>query len=91
MRSILQKSHKSGYEAQMRLTGARLVWVETRAELERAINVNTAMLFYLNRHEPLGQIKRSKWIQVGKERGVPTFNDAAADIPPAGNMSRVSP
>src|SRR5271157_2577761 len=29
---ILKKSHMSGYEAQMRLAGARLVWVETRAD-----------------------------------------------------------
>ncbi len=85
---ILQKSHESEYEAQIRLTGARLVWVETRAELERAINANTAMLFYLNRHEPLGQIKRGEWIQIGKDRGVPTFNDAAADVPPVENLAR---
>jgi L-seryl-tRNA(Ser) seleniumtransferase len=85
---ILQKSHESGYEAQMRSAGAELVWVETRNELERAINDRTAMLFFLNRHEPLGQIKRADWIGVGKEWGVPTFNDAAADVPPAEHLSR---
>ena len=85
---VLQKSHESGYEAQMRAAGARLVWVETRGELDQAINDRTAMLFFLNRHDPLGEIKRAEWIRVGKERGVPTFNDAAADIPPVEHLSR---
>jgi D-glucosaminate-6-phosphate ammonia-lyase len=85
---ILQRSHRSGYEAQMQMAGARLVWVETRAELDRAIGDRTTMLFFLNRHEPLGRIKRDEWIRVGKERGVPTFSDAAADVPPALHLSR---
>jgi len=85
---ILQKSHRSGYEAQMQLTGAKLIWVETRADLDRAIGDHTSMLFFLNRHEPLGQITRTEWIRVGKERGVPTLLDAAADVPPADHLSR---
>ncbi len=63
------------------------MWVETRAELERAISSRTAMMFFVNRFEPLGQIKSDEWIKVGKERGVPLFNDAAADVPPAGRLS----
>ena len=61
--------------------------METRAELDRAIGPRTAMMFFLNRYEPLGQIKRDEWIKVAKERAVPLFNDAAADVPPAGRMS----
>ena len=63
--------------------------METRAELERAITPRTAMMFFLNRYEPLGQIKRDEWIRVGKEHAVPLFNDAAADVPPAGRLIRV--
>ena len=84
---IIQKAHHCGYEPQIKIAGARLVWVETRAELDRAITPHTAMMFFLNRYEPLGQIKRDEWIRVGKERGVPLFNDAAADVPPAGRLS----
>ena len=79
---VQQKTHRSGYEAQMQLVGAKIVWVETRAELNQAINDRTAMMFFLNKADPLGQIKRQEWIQVGKERNVPTFNDAASDVPP---------
>jgi D-glucosaminate-6-phosphate ammonia-lyase len=84
---VIQKSHQCGYEPQMLLLGAKLVWVETLAELEKSINPRTGMLFFLNRHEPLGQIKRQDWVCAGKEHSVPVFNDAAADVPPAGRLS----
>jgi D-glucosaminate-6-phosphate ammonia-lyase len=85
---VQQKSHRSGYEAQIDLVGTKTVWVETREELNQAINERTAMLFFLNKADPLGQIKSKEWIQVGKERKVPTFNDAAADIPPVERLSK---
>jgi uncharacterized pyridoxal phosphate-dependent enzyme len=84
---IIQKAHHCGYEPQIAIAGAKLVWVETRTELDGAISPRTAMMFFLNRYEPLGQIKRDEWIKVGKERAVPLFNDAAADVPPAGRLS----
>jgi uncharacterized pyridoxal phosphate-dependent enzyme len=84
---VQQKSHRSGYEAQMLLVGAKIVWVETREELDRAINDRTAMMFFLNKNDPDGRIKRDEWIRVGKERGVSTFNDAAADVPPASRLT----
>ena len=84
---IIQKGHRSGYEPQMALAGAKLVWVETREELGRAISPRTAMMFFLNRFEPLGRIDRAEWLRVGKDRGVPTFLDAAADVPPLSRFS----
>ena len=45
------------------------------------------MMFFLNRFGPLGAIKREEWLEVGKERGVPTFLDAAADVPPISRFS----
>ncbi len=79
---VQQRAHRSGYEAQMWLTGAKSVWVDTREELEKAINERTAMMFFLNKADPEGQIGRSEWIEVARDHGVPTMNDAAADIPP---------
>jgi len=84
---VIQNAHESGYEAQIRLTGAKLIWVDSRFDLERAINARTAMMFFLNRSEPLGQIKRDEWIQIARKRGIPLFNDAAADAPPASRFS----
>ena len=79
---VQQKSHRGGYEQQMLLVGAKIVWVETKEELERAINDRTAMLFFYNEMEPEGKITRQEWIETGKRRGVPTFNDAASDATP---------
>jgi D-glucosaminate-6-phosphate ammonia-lyase len=85
---VQQKSHLSGYEAQIQLVGARIVWVETREELDRAINDRTAMMFFLNKANSDGRIRREEWIQVGQNHGVPTFCDAASDLPPAAHLSQ---
>ena len=85
---VQQKSHRGGYEQQMLLVGTKIVWVETREELDRAINERTAMMFFYNEMEPEGKIGRHEWIRVGKERGVPTFNDAASDTPPVERLSQ---
>jgi len=83
---IQQKSHRSGYEHQMELCGARIVTVENRKELESAINEKTGMMFFLNKAEPDGEIKTDEFIQIGKQRGIPTMNDAASDATPKENL-----
>jgi len=83
---IQQKSHRDGYEAQMLLAGTKIIWIETREELDAAINERTAMMFFLAKHDPIGRIRSDEWIRVGKERGVPTFCDAAANLPPVENL-----
>jgi L-seryl-tRNA(Ser) seleniumtransferase len=45
------------------------------------------MLFFLNKAEPDGKIRREEWIAVGKKHQIPTFNDAAADLPPKSHLS----
>jgi len=84
---IIQKSHREAYEAQIKLVGTRVVEVETIDQLEAAINPGTAMLFFINTFTPKGRIDRQTWVAVGKKHGVPTFNDAAADVPPKGRLS----
>jgi L-seryl-tRNA(Ser) seleniumtransferase len=79
---------RSGYEAQILLTGARIVTVETREELDRATSERTAMMFFLNYAEPNLKIKRDEWVRVARERGVVSFNDAAADVPPREHLSQ---
>lgn len=84
---IQQKSHHCGYEPQIRLNGARIVTVETRAELDAALSERTAMMFFLNKAEPDGAIGRDEWVRVARERGVVSFNDAAADTPPREHLA----
>src|SRR5438309_3735891 len=83
---IQQKSHHSGYEHQMELCGAKIITVETRKELEAAISEKTGMMFFLNKGEPDGQIKSEEFVKIGKDRGVPTMNDAASDATPKENL-----
>ena len=79
---IQQKAHDTGYQAQMLVVGTKIVWVESRADFEKAVNERTAMAFFLNKADPDGQLKRAEWIELAKAHGVPTMNDAAADVPP---------
>jgi L-seryl-tRNA(Ser) seleniumtransferase len=83
---IQQKSHGSGYEHQMELCGAKVVPVQTRQELEAAITDRTGMMFFLNKAEPQGEIRAEDFIRIGRERGIPTMNDAASDATPKENL-----
>jgi L-seryl-tRNA(Ser) seleniumtransferase len=83
---IQQKTHRSGYEAQIELVGAKVITVETPEQLQNAISDRTAMMFFLNKADPQGQINRAEWVRIGRERGVPTFNDAASDATPKENL-----
>lgn len=83
---IQQKTHRSGYEHQMELCGARIVTVETRQELEAAINERTGMMFYLNKAENQGQIKSDEFVRIARAHGIPTMNDAASDATPKENL-----
>ena len=83
---IIQKSHRFGYDHAVRNCGVKLVEVETREELERAVNPQTAMMLFYNNNNPVGQIKDQEFAQLGRKHGVPTMNDAAADVPPVDNL-----
>src|SRR5882724_55400 len=83
---IIQKSHRFGYEHAVRNCGVRLVEVETREDLERAVNKQTAMMLFYNNNNPEGRIHDEEFVQLGKKHGIPTLNDAAADVPPVDNL-----
>jgi uncharacterized pyridoxal phosphate-dependent enzyme len=83
---IIQKSHRFGYDHAVRNCGVKLIEVESREELERAINPQTAMMLFYNNNNPVGQIRDEEFSQLGKKHGIPTMNDAAADVPPVENL-----
>ena len=82
---IIQKAHRFGYDHAVRNCGVRLVEVETREDLERAINDQTAMMLFYNNNKE-GRIQDEEFVQLGKKYSIPTFNDAAADVPPLENL-----
>jgi L-seryl-tRNA(Ser) seleniumtransferase len=83
---IIQKSHRFGYDHAVRNCGVKLVEVETAEDLERAVNEQTAMMLFYNNNNTEGQILDEEFVRLGKKHGIPTFNDAAADVPPVENF-----
>jgi len=83
---IIQKSHRFGYDHAVRNCGVKLVEVETPEELERAVNGQTALMLFYNNNNKEGRIQDEQFVQLGKKHGIPTFNDAAADVPPVDNL-----
>lgn len=84
---LIQKSHRFAFEHAVRAVGVKLIEVETRVQLESAINAKTAMLLFLNSADPNGQVRRKEFVEIGRRTGTPTFIDAAADVPPVGRLS----
>ena len=84
----MQKTHRVGYDHAIRNAGVKLIEVETREELENAINERTAMMFFLNFADPKGKIHHEEFVEIGKKHNIPTLIDAAADVPPVENLWR---
>lgn len=85
---IVQRSHIVGYTHAIINCGVKLAVVETEKELIDAINENTAMLYFTDEHNLGGQVQHEAFVEIGKERNIPTFIDAAAGIPPRENLYR---
>jgi len=85
---IVQRLHRYGYDHAVRNCGVKMVEVETAEELEAAINERTAMMLFFNDREHVGQIGAEEFVRLGQKHGIPTFNDAAADVPPTENLSK---
>jgi len=83
---IVQKTHRFPYDHMVRNCGVRLIEVETREELERAINSKTAMLLFLNKAAGAGKVGMEEFVAIGRRHNLPTMNDCAADVPPVENL-----
>ena len=55
---IIQRAHHSGWDHQIRTTGAKLVDVETVEDVHKAISERSAAMHFLNLADPDGKIKR---------------------------------
>lgn len=85
---ICQKSHAIGYNQALTNTGVKIVEIETREELIKAINPNTAAMHFLHINADQGKILHEEWVAIGKQYGIPTTIDIAADVPPVENLWR---
>jgi seryl-tRNA(Sec) selenium transferase len=84
---IMQKSHRYLFDQAVSTTGAKIVEVEGPAEMEQAINGNTVMALFFNAAEKTS-VPHEEFLTIAKRHKIPTFIDAAADVPPVENLFR---
>jgi len=98
---VVQTLHHTGWVRQCEAAGARMIVVEHKDELERAIGGRTAMLYFLiaDKHfgryrdqldAPGGKVSLEECIAVAKRTRIPLLVDAAAELPPAENLSELT-
>jgi len=83
---IVQKSHRIVYDHAIRNCGVKIIEVVTRKDLEKAINEKTAMMWFFNGNNYVGEIRDEEFVEIAQKHGIPTFNDCAADVPPVENL-----
>jgi L-seryl-tRNA(Ser) seleniumtransferase len=95
---VCQSLHHTGWVRQCEAAGARMVTVEHKDEMERAITGKTAMIYYLvaEKHfgkyrdmldAPGGKVSLEECIEIAKRMRIPLLIDAAAELPPHENLS----
>jgi L-seryl-tRNA(Ser) seleniumtransferase len=83
---LVQKAHNEGYVHALTNTGASIVVVETAEDVDKAVNENTAMMWFLNYAALNGKLTPEEWVALGKKHKIPTMIDMAADVPPVENL-----
>src|SRR5882724_6637243 len=78
---VIMVGGRSAFDNAIRLTGAKLVLVETPEEITNAITVDTAMIYTTD----LGD-KLVSELAIAKEHNIPMLLDDAAGIPPIENI-----
>ena len=64
---IVQRSHRVGYDHAIRNSGTKIIEVDGREELEKAINDKTAMMYYLNLATGAGKIKHEEFVEIAQK------------------------
>lgn len=82
---LIQKAHRYSYDHAIENCGTKFIEVESLEDYRNAFSDRTVMAHFFNAAEG-GQISREDWVRVAREHKVPTFNDAAADVPPISNL-----
>ncbi len=82
---VLQKKHQHVYNHAIRMTGAKIVEVDTLQEMEAAVGEKTTMLAVFGDAADRGDVSVAEMVAIGKREGIPVFVDAAAERPDVPN------
>ena len=85
---IFQRAHHNPYDQSFRIAGAKLIEVDTHEEFRAAFNEKTCAIAHIMVYEPDAQVKLEEVLLMAKERKVPVLIDAAAELPPAVNLTK---
>lgn len=92
--AIMHRAHRNGYDHSVRAAGARIVEVgyghaTLPFQLQAAISERTALVVYLVAPwASRGALSLVQTCEIAHQSGVPVLVDAAAVLPPAGNLRR---
>ena len=82
------RTHRDLYDRQVEMCGVKLVDVENLEDASQLVKPQTVMMLSYNFYEPSGGIRHKDWLAFAKVHGIPTFLDAAADVPPLTTLHR---
>lgn len=86
---VIQKRHRNMYDHAFRMVGLKLVDVESAGQMRAAIDSDTAAVAYVESHHVLGApVSLEETVEIAHKAGVPVILDAAAELPPASNLSK---
>ena len=82
---IMQKSHRYLFDQAVTTTGAKIIEIEGPDEMEKAFNPNTVMTLFFNAAGS-SSVTHEDFVAISKRHKIPSFIDAAADVPPVENL-----
>nr|WKN40222.1 aminotransferase class V-fold PLP-dependent enzyme [Tunicatimonas sp. TK19036] len=87
---VIQKSHRYVFDQAVRSAGVKLIEVEGPEEMDKAINERTVMSLFFNAavswYGVPDSITHEEFVAISKKHSIPSFIDAAADVPPVENL-----
>ena len=85
-RVIIPRSQRFAYDQAVRMIGCQIVEIETRADLDRALEAPVALVVLLGKNEHLGPVRLEEFAAMVRPRGIPIMVDAASE-----HLERPSP
>jgi L-seryl-tRNA(Ser) seleniumtransferase len=82
---IMQKTHRYLFDQAVTTTGAQIIEVDGPEEMEKAFNGNTVMTLFFNA-AGTSSITHEAFVEISRKHNIPSFIDAAADVPPVDNL-----
>ena len=82
---IMQKSHRYLFDQAITTTGAKIIEVEGPDEMDKSFNSDTVMALFFNAAES-STVSHKDFVALCKKHQIPSFIDAAADVPPVENL-----